>query len=223
MSEIADFGLSRRVDSTGSISVYSTNVGTRCWIAPEVLKAPKDYSKPSDIFSCGLLLHYILAIKKHPFATPSAGGPKLSLLQTHETEANLIANRMEGWDESICSEARHLVKKMLDVEGSIRPTAADTSEHPLFWTKKKKIDVLTSVANQPEFECPRHKRTSLTAVETDLETNFSTIVVHPTWDDDPANLHMPAIYTEMKKHKTYNTSSGYRVGTVYTERLFPCL
>ncbi|XP_031548869.1 uncharacterized protein LOC116286486 [Actinia tenebrosa] len=208
--KIADFGLSRRMDSTGSFSVYSTNVGTKCWIAPEVLKSSKDYSKPSDIFSCGLLLHYILTVKKHPFAAAAVEGSKpVSLLQTHETQSNVINNKMEGWDDSICPEARHLVKKMLDVDVIRRPTATDTSDHPLFWPKKKKIDLLSSVANQPEFECPRAKRPlPLTEIEADFDSIFSVIVVHPTWDD-PAYLHMPVIYAEMmKKRKTpYDTSS----------------
>ncbi|XP_031565740.1 uncharacterized protein LOC116300910 [Actinia tenebrosa] len=193
--KIADFGLSRR---TGSISttVYGTNVGTRCWIAPEVLKATKDHSKASDVFSCGLVLHYILSKGKHPFSPSFCNGK--SELQVHnETEANVMNGNMEGRDNSLCIEATHLLKKILDYDDTRRPSAAEALDHPLFWSKKKKMDLLIAVGNQPEFSCPRAKVASpLTAVENDLEASFGTIVKHVKWND-PGYVHMPVIYNEM--------------------------
>jgi hypothetical protein len=70
------------------------------------------------------------------------------------------------------------------------------------------MDLVIAVGNQPEFECPRAKRSStLTVVETDLDKVFGTIVKYVTWND-PTYVHMPAIYTEMtQKRKSYNTRS----------------
>ena len=199
--KIADFGLSRRMDSSGSsTSVNGSRAGTRCWIAPEVLRSNKaGHSYSSDVFACGLVLHYILSVKKHPFA--------VSGTTEHETEANILKGNMVGWDDSLCPEATHLLKAMLDRDKKKRPSAREALDHPFFWTKEKKLDFLTAVGNQPEFECPRAKRTPpLTAVETDLETSFGTIVRYANWND-PGYKHMPGIYKEMKKKRQYDTRS----------------
>ncbi|XP_031574242.1 serine/threonine-protein kinase/endoribonuclease IRE1-like [Actinia tenebrosa] len=198
--KIADFGLSRRMDTnSSSTSVYGSNVGTRCWIAPEVLTSKKPHSKSSDVFACGLLLHYILSAKTHPFA------PRIGALQ-HEIEVNIQNDNMEGWDDSLCPEAADLLKAMLDGDKSKRPSADKALDHLFFWAKKKKLDLLVAVGNQPEFESPRAKRPPpLTLVETDLETSFGTIVKYGDWND-PGYVHMPAIYTKMTTRRTYQTN-----------------
>ena len=200
--KIADFGLSRRIDTTDSTSVYGTNVGTRCWIAPEVLTATKDqHSTASDIFSCGLLLHYMLSGKRHPFASAYCQ-IKIVLKTNSEIEANIMNDNMEGWDDSINPEAAHLVEELLQNEESKRPTATTALAHPLFWSKKNKLDLLIAVGNQPEFSCPRALAESTTVVEDDLETSFPSIVKYGKWNA-PGYAHMPAIFTEMMlKRKT---------------------
>jgi serine/threonine protein kinase len=203
--KIADFGLSRCIDSTGSTSAYGSNVGTRSWIAPEVLKSTNDHSKSSDVFACGLVLHYILSVKRHPFAPDDRANKSVS--QITETENNIMGGIMEGWDNSLCPEAAEIIKKMLSSDDRRRPGADEALSHPLFWSKKKKIDLLIAVGNQPEFECPRAKRPIvLTAVETDLETSFSTTFKKVTWNH-PRYVHMPDIYAEMKKKRKYETKS----------------
>jgi serine/threonine-protein kinase/endoribonuclease IRE1 len=172
-----------------------------------VLKSLGNHSKPSDIFACGLVLHYILSVKRHPFAPADCANKSVSEI-SNETEKNVMKNTTKGWDDSLCPESTHLVKEMLESNKSKRPTAAEALAHPLYWSKKKKLELLSAAGNQPEFECPRAKRpTSLTAVETDLETSFSTIVKHMTWND-PWYVHMSAIHAEMKKRKPpYDTHS----------------
>jgi hypothetical protein len=73
------------------------------------------------------------------------------------------------------------------------------------------MDFLSSVGNQPEFGYSRAKRSfPLTAVETELEKSFRTVIKHVTWID-PGYINMPGIYTEMttKKgsRKSYDTRS----------------
>jgi hypothetical protein len=123
-----------------------------------------------------------------------------------------MGDKLEGWDNSLCPEANHLIRKMLENDEGRRPrpTAAEAASHPLFWTKRKKIDLLIAVGNQkPEFTCPRAKRLfPLSAVETDLETSYSTLVKYVMKWDDPKYLHMPVIYSEMtKKRSPYDTFS----------------
>jgi ankyrin repeat protein/serine/threonine protein kinase len=213
--KIADFGLSHNIDSA-STTVYGTVAGTRCWIAPEVLTSKpnsvdKDrFARASDMFSCGLLLHYILSGQKHPFSPPDYAS-KNALQVCAETDGNMIKGTMEGWDESLPPEATHLVKRLLESNEKHRPSAEEALEHPLFWSKEKKVYFLKAVGNQEEFECPRLKRTlPLTLVETDLDTNFGIIVKNGSWSSSMyINTH--GIHKEMIKgngRKKYATSSA---------------
>ena len=209
--KFSDLGLSRAM-----YSECTTRCGviadTRCWIAAEVLKSkkygvhPTSFGQTADVFSCGLLLHYILSGQKHPFH-PNNCAKKTELQVSHETEANIMNGKMEGWDDSLFPEATHLVKEMLESNENDRPSAAKALEHPLFWSNKEKVDFLEVVGNQKEFECPRSKRhpSSLTKVEQDLEKRFSIIVKRTDWN---SSTDMNKIYQEMKRRRKYRTSSG---------------
>ena len=213
--KIADFGLSRKVDSKCS-TVYGTGAGTRCWIAPEMFMSEtsnvdKDRFGPSsDMFSCGLILHYILSGGKHPFI-PINCLNKNQMQICHETEANIMNNKMEGWDVSLSPEASHLIKRTLETDEKNRPSAQEVLKHPLFWSGEKQMDFLQAVGNQKEFECPRSKRTTpLTMVETDLEKMFGVIVKHGSWIN-PSYKCMPNIHTEMtsrRGRRHYDTRSA---------------
>ena len=209
--KFADLGVSRAM-----YSECTTRCGamadTRCWIAPEVLKSkkygvdPTSFGQAADMFSCGLLLHYILSGQKHPFH-PNNCANKTELQVSHETEANITNGKMEGWDDSLFPEATHLVKELLKSNENDRPSAAKALEHPLFWSNKEKIDFLEVVGNQKEFECPRSKRhpSSSTQVEQDLEKRFSIVVKHKDWN---RSTDMNKIYHEMKRRRKYKTSSA---------------
>ena len=211
--KIADFGLSRTIDSECT-TVYGTIAGTRCWIAPEVLKSKPNsidknrFATESDVFSCGMLLHYILSGRKHPFS-PTDCANKNSLQVSNETDTNIMNGKMDGWDDSLCPEATHLLKRMLESDKKERPSAVLALKHPLFWSNKRKVDFLEVVGNQKEFQCPRSKRPlpSLTQVETDLEKCFGTIVKHKNWNN---STNMNSIYLGMttKKRRNYDTSSS---------------
>ena len=213
--KIADFGLSRKVDSKCT-TVYGTGVGTRCWIAPEVFmsetsKVDKDRFGPSsDMFSCGLILHYILSGQKHPFS-PTDCSNKSEIQVCNHTETNIMKGKMEGWEVSLSPEASHLIKQMLESDENNRSSAQEALKHPLFWTSEKKMDFLQAVGNQKEFECPRSKRTTpLTMVETNLEKNFGVIVKHGSWIN-PSYKCMPKIHLEMTRgrgRKHYDTRSA---------------
>ena len=211
--KIADFGLSRIIDSV-STTVYGTVAGTRCWIAPEVLTSKPDnvdksrFVPASDMFSCGILLYYILSGQKHPFI-PTDYANKSELQVSSETEVNIMNGTMDCWDNSLPPEATHLVKRMLESKEKDRPNAEEALEHPLFWSKGKKVDFLEAVGNQKEFQCPRSKR-SKSQVETDLEKNVGIIVKYGSWSSSRyGNTH--GIYKEMikgKGRKNYDTSSA---------------
>ena len=213
--KIADFGLSRKVE-TKCTTVYKTGVGTRCWIAPEVLTFKTNsvnrgrFQPQSDMFSCGLILHYILSGQKHPFS-PNDCSEKSDTQICNQTETNIMKGEMEGWNSTLSPEASHLIKQMLESNEKNRPTAQEALKHPLFWSGEKKMDFLQAVGNQKEFECPRSKRTTpLTVVETDLEKRFGVIVKHGSWINAGYKC-MPNIHTEMTRgrgRKHYDTKSA---------------
>ena len=219
--KIADFGLSRAISST-STTVYGTQAGTRCWMAPEVLKATNrdernKFNPISDIFSCGLLLHYILSRQKHPF-NPLYCVNKSVPQVIIETEANIMNGEKKGWNNSLHSEASHLIKRMLESNVNDRPAAQEARDHPLFWSNRKKIDFLKAVGNQKEIECPRGKRKlprvtrklPLTQVESDLDNGFGTIFKQSSWDSSKYKS-MPGIYIAMttgRGRSSYDTSSA---------------
>ncbi|XP_028408414.1 uncharacterized protein LOC114530987 [Dendronephthya gigantea] len=206
--KIADFGLSRNYEKESTTSVYGTLAGTRCWMAPEVLKDKNCFQETSDTFACGLLLHYILSKQKHPFS-PTDCSKKSELQVSNETEANIIKDEMKGWDDSLSPEATHLVKRMLGSNEGDRPSAKEALEHPLFWSNEKKNVFLEAVANQREIKRPRWINATLTEVETDLEANFKPIVPRRTWAIKK-NENMAEIYSEMEKgggRSSYNTRS----------------
>ena len=192
--KIADFGLSIRTDETSGSTVWHTKAGagTRCWIPPELLTAPGKVkpSKASDIFSCGLVLHFILAETKHPFEPDDAAsrtGPDV----LNATERNVMSDTI-SIDTRLTPEAVHLVKMMLESKESSRPSAERVLIHPFFWSNKKKVSFLRSVGNQPEAETPRYRVSTMSPVEQHLENALGTIFVSSPWD-----LQVPRIYSDM--------------------------
>ena len=190
--KIADFGLSRTVDSECT-TVYGTVAGTRCWIAPEVLKSKKhgvdpiSFAQASDVFSCGILLHYILSARKHPF-NPTDCANKSEPEVSNKTEANIMNDKMDGWDNSLCPEATHLVKKMLENNEKDRPSASEALEHPLFWSNKRKVNFLKAVSSHEKFH-KKHDR--------DIETALKNSMGPGRWNNVKKYKHMKTLLEAM--------------------------
>ncbi|XP_031551780.1 serine/threonine-protein kinase/endoribonuclease IRE1a-like [Actinia tenebrosa] len=161
----------------GNCKTSSSRIG---WVATEVLKDETSFSKQSDIFSCGLVLHYLLSGKKHPFAPadPVMRTPQEILSKTHK---NITNGNIVKIDDSLSPEATHLVHLMLDSDPSHRPSAGEALVHPFFWEKKTKKAFLNVVGNEPEFEVGN--RYPLTLFEYELQELFSVIVSSTKWND----------------------------------------
>ena len=158
------------------------------------------------MFSAGLVLHHILAEKKHAFGPKDERGMSEADIQ-HKTEGNIREGQLK-LSETISPEACHLLKQMLQYSKDDRPTAASCLKHPFFWSKKEKKNFLFAVGNQPEFQQPRHFASSrgLSSVETDLEAAFASEFSSNPWD-----TQIPQIYTEMTsmpRSRRYTTSSA---------------
>ena len=192
--KIADFGLSRNVDSKCT-TVFSTVAGTRGWIAPDVLKSKKhvlpiSFAQASDVFSCGILLHYILSGQKHPF-NPTDYANKSELQVSHEIEENIMNDKMDGWGSSLCPEATNLVKKMLENNENDRPSAAEALEYPLFWSNKRKVNFLKAVSSHEKFT-KEH--------DPNIEAALKNGIGSGRWNNkNKYNKHMIKLHTVMSR------------------------
>ncbi len=203
--KISDFGLSKILQPTQSSeeseSVMHSKAGTRCWMAPELLgKSSQEHSKASDIFSCGLLFHYVLSMKKHPFCSSSG---EAFLKSSQETVENIRIN-----NRNVCSslspEATHLITRALSTEPWKRPASSSLQHFPFFWPDQKKINFLKSVGNQKEFKEPRFLRAQrLTSVEKDLEKFYTD---KRAWKTSGWEGNIQAIFDEVTSSK-YSTRS----------------
>ena len=206
--KISDFGLSKILQGVKigaqSESVLHSRAGTRCWMAPELLgNKPKAHSKASDIFSCGLLFHYVLAKKKHPFGSYAGGSSPAINLQ--ETEGNMTMNQLR-FCGSLAPEAINLLSNMLVPKPKRRPAASSLQQFPFFWDDRKKIEFLTKVGNQKEFEEPRSHRTGpLTDVEKSLETDYSR-AGYMDWENNIQKVYDAV--TDGYSGRTYDTTSA---------------
>lgn len=156
----------------GTPTVFHTNAGTRSWMAPELLQAPGkvQHTQSSDMFACGLVLHFILSGKKHPFA-PKDASTRAVMDVINATERNIMSSIL-SIDDGLSVEACHLSELMLCAEPKKRPSAAACLRHPMFWSKKKMGRFLESVGNQPEFEMPRYRVCNTSEVEQELENTL---------------------------------------------------
>lgn len=209
-AKISDFGLSKILQptecSSESESVMHSKAGTRCWMAPELLgEHPQKHSKASDIFSCGLLLHYVLSKKKHPFCWTHG---EAFLKNPQETEKN-IGKGKRRLCSSLSPEASHLITDILSKKSKKRPPASSLQQYPFFWDDRKKIDFLISVGNQKEFEEPRCQLTrQLTDVEKKLESFYSK---KPAWVTSGWQTNIQEIYDDVihgYSRRKYDTKSA---------------
>lgn len=75
-AKIIDFGLSiqYKKDLTSKIQIRD-KVGTTIYMAPELIEK-KAYWFPVDIWSCGLILYWILTLGKHALYIPKVDNEK---------------------------------------------------------------------------------------------------------------------------------------------------
>jgi len=119
--KLADFGLSKIMEAS---AVMKTACGTPGYVAPEVLMG-SGYDNAVDVWSLGVIM-YILLVGFPPFYA--------------ENNAKLFDKIMAGkfsfpspyWD-SISTEAKDLIKKMLVVDPTKRISTQDIVNH--IWIK----------------------------------------------------------------------------------------
>ena len=206
--KLADFGLSAKAvynTMSTTISVMYTTAGTRCWMAPELLKATAEtkHSEASDVFACGLVLHFLLAEKRHPFTHPVTTA-RSTIVEQNETERNIMDYK-PFLHKDLSPVARDLLETMLVEDKSKRPKAIDVLSHPFFWSEMKSIRFIKAVANQPEIEKPRYKVTNPSPVELQLENTLGNDFATIGWQNNILTVYGEMI---MSGRRMYDTSSA---------------
>ena len=203
--KIADFGLSKKLGAVQGSSVLHSNAGSRFWMAPELLLSTGHlrHTYASDVFACGLIMHYMLAKRRHPFQGSTSDG-HLSIADWNAVEAN-ISTGSKTLSPNLSDEAKDMLAHLLSHESKDRPKASDMLKHPFFWSEDKKVRFLCSVANQSEIGTFGKLGSSPSPVELEIENNLASMF-NPSWD-----ALFPAVYTEMassSRARRYHISSG---------------
>jgi len=137
--KIADFGLAREINEIK----FNRRCGSLPYMSPEVLDG-KSYGKPTDMWSCGVVL-FILLCGKRPFCHENV-----------EELSNRIRNCSFEFDSQywkvVSAEAQDLITQLLVVSAEKRMTAQQALNHPWIRENKNPCSLLESseYANKKE-------------------------------------------------------------------------
>ena len=117
--KVMDFGLSAKFERGNYYEKLYENCGTMSFMAPEQAERRR-YSRPVDIWSCGIILH-VVATGKHPL---------LSSRDNKETYATKLQNPVWKISSKLTPLARDLFERMVEFTPLKRYTAEQVLSHP---------------------------------------------------------------------------------------------
>ena len=198
--KIADFGLAKNMSTSSTMTLTRGSAvamvpGTRCWMAPELVSMKsREHTQQSDMFSLGLVLHYLLTLGKHPFAKRSGERPHVIERKIEEMQLHV--------EKALHPEVASFLQVLLTKDPSKRPPAKYLSQHPFLWSESKKIEFLKAVGDQREAEKPADHRNS--ALEQRLQMTVTGKMVRiVSWDQAIESLFKET--TNAWKQKRYRT------------------
>jgi serine/threonine protein kinase len=199
--KIGDFGLTKKISTFSMMtSTIETGVamapGTRCWMAPELISMKsREHTRQTDMFSLGLVLHYLLTLGKHPFATGKEEPAHVIERRIGDTQIRLDrAFNPEG-------EAANFLQTLLSKDPSKRQSAKFLNQHPFLWSERKKIEFLIAIGDQPEAASPiNHPNSQL-----EHRLQMTNIAIGKRSKRLPWDLVIKHIHAEMVAVRTYRT------------------
>eukprot|EP00826_Nyctotherus_ovalis_P028185 TRINITY_DN2223_c0_g1_i7.p1 TRINITY_DN2223_c0_g1~~TRINITY_DN2223_c0_g1_i7.p1 ORF type:complete len:394 (-),score=57.42 TRINITY_DN2223_c0_g1_i7:139-1320(-) len=157
--KIIDFGLSVREESHPNEEL----VGTRHYIAPEIIHEEL-FTKACDVWSLGVIVHVLLT-----GYLPIGGQTFIQVYEELRGYKGPVM-RSEQW-EGVSSEAKDLVRKMLEPDYKERITAAEALKHP--WLCKNVSDMELKELQEALLELSKHE--TRTPILNDFEKNIKII------------------------------------------------
>lgn len=157
---ICDFSLTRKMKD-GHLSVSQQNVGTHGWMAREILLGAKKLTQAVDVFSYGCIVHYVLTGDRgrqhmHPFGSDRNRDIEIEKSKRYSYISMTLKKLSKTKDDSPLNYeylgdsvlADMLVDACISSEKSLRPSAPEILENPLFWSYGHKMK-----CNEELFNC----------------------------------------------------------------------
>lgn len=116
--KLGDFGFSQQYEDTVSAAVAGTFCGTPYYLAPELWKRQK-YSKKADIWSLGILLYEMMALRR-----PFTGNGMKPLMDS------VLKGQIAPLPDHYSEDLRNLCNAMLIADPNDRPSIAKLFERP---------------------------------------------------------------------------------------------
>ncbi|EAR91623.3 Serine/Threonine kinase domain protein (macronuclear) [Tetrahymena thermophila SB210] len=130
--KVADFGLGIQYSTEMTYRSFLQQCGTVLFMSPEQLKN-QPYSKPVDLWSCGIIMYMILSMGRHPFNYNYE-------IETKEQYIKIITScsqKIENWPN--CSNlAIDLITRLTNFSPSNRYNAGKSLNHP--WITRRLND-----------------------------------------------------------------------------------
>lgn len=124
--KIGGFGFSRGLRSESVAKGVPNRIGN--WGSPEHYKRSTDKpkGKESDVFSIGMIFHYVLRNGTHDF--------------NRDMIENALPDKPLRLYADLTDTSRHLLKMMLQSDSEKRPSTEEILRHPFLWCENKKSD-----------------------------------------------------------------------------------
>ncbi|KAL4489293.1 hypothetical protein ABPG72_006357 [Tetrahymena utriculariae] len=130
--KVADFGLGIQYSSEMTYRSFLQQCGTVLFMSPEQLKN-QPYSKPVDLWSCGIIMFMILSMGRHPFNY----NYEIETKEQYIKAITRCSQKIEHWPN--CSNlAIDLITRLTNFSPSNRYNAGKSLNHP--WITRRLND-----------------------------------------------------------------------------------
>ena len=126
--KVTDFGLSAKFERGNYYQKLYENCGTMSFMAPEQAEQRR-YSRPVDIWSCGIILHMV-ATNKHPLLSPH---------DSQDTYLAKLSNPVWHISSRLSPLAKDLFERMVEFTPLKRYTAEQALSHP--WITRENNEI----------------------------------------------------------------------------------
>ena len=164
--KLGDFGFSHQYDETVSGVVANTFCGTPYYLAPELWNNQR-YSKKADVWSVGVLLYEIMALKR-PFTASNMKG----------LMAKVLTGEYAPLPDTYTQAFRDVVRSILVVDANARPSISDIFRIPFVRQGLRSFQESLSRNTRVSEACRKMFDDHITAIMSDARS--SSVVAKPS-------------------------------------------